>query len=49
VWPGSRSYERAMKNKKMGWRLCPICRKARHLPHNGQLTLDFPEPLDDLI
>lgn len=44
VFPGSRSYERQIKNKKLGWRLCPICRAARRQPA-GQLTMDFSEDL----
>jgi predicted GIY-YIG superfamily endonuclease len=42
VWPGNRSYERAIKNKRMGWRLCPICRRARRRQQGGQLPLDLP-------
>jgi predicted GIY-YIG superfamily endonuclease len=42
TWPGTRAYERRLKNRKMGWRLCPICRKARQ-----QTT--GPDPLDDLL
>ena len=50
VWPGSRSYEREIKNKKLGWRLCPVCRQARQAAKRpaGQLALDL-DPLNDLL
>jgi hypothetical protein len=46
IWPGDRAYERKLKRRKMGPRLCPICRRQ---PQGGQLPLDFPDPLDDLL
>jgi predicted GIY-YIG superfamily endonuclease len=48
IWPGSRSYERQIKNRKMGWRLCPVCRQARQQRGAEQLALDF-DPLHDLL
>jgi len=44
IWPGDRSYERKLKNKKMGARLCPMCKRA-HDPR--QLTLDLED--EDLL
>ena len=46
IWPGDRRFERKLKNRKQAPRLCPICR-ARSQP--GQLPLDLPDPLDDLL
>jgi hypothetical protein len=46
IWPGDRSFERKLKRRKMGPRMCPICRRQ---PPAGQLPLDFPDPLDDLL
>ena len=46
VWPGTRAYERKLKNRKMGARLCPICRAAAKT--RNQLPLDL-DPLDDLL
>ena len=45
TWPGSRSFERKLKNRKNARKLCPICRS---LPPAGQLTLDL-DPLNDLL
>lgn len=42
TWPGDRTMERRLKNRKEAPRLCPICRA---LPPKGQLTLDL-EPED---
>lgn len=44
AWPGSRNYERRLKNRKNAARLCPICRAARRAP-DGQLTLDLDEDM----
>jgi len=38
IWPGDRSYERQLKNKKSAPRFCPICRKA-HDPN--QFVMDI--------
>src|SRR5262245_46132951 len=38
TWPGNRAFERKLKNRKEGPRLCPICRAA-HDPR--QLMLDL--------
>src|SRR4051812_20328993 len=38
TWPGDRNFERRLKNRKEGPRLCPICKKAH--------TVDA---LDDLL
>lgn len=40
TWPGSKSFERKLKNRKDARSLCPICRAARRHPA-GQLTLDL--------
>jgi predicted GIY-YIG superfamily endonuclease len=45
VWPGDRTFERKLKNRKEAPRLCPICRAQ---PPAGQLTLDL-DPLNDLL
>jgi hypothetical protein len=45
TWPGSRSFERKLKNRKNSRLLCPIC---RGLPPAAQLTLDL-DPLADLL
>src|SRR6266496_1375113 len=42
IWPGDRSYERKLKNKKSAPRFCPICRKA-HDPN--QLVMDLEDDL----
>ena len=39
TWPGDRSTERRLKNRKCGPRLCPVCH-----PRPQQLALDLPEP-----
>jgi hypothetical protein len=44
TWPGSRSFERKLKNRKNARKLCPICRAQAPA---GQLTLNFEE--DDLL
>lgn len=44
TWPGDRTYERQLKQKKHAARLCPICKQA-HDPR--QLTLALPE--EDLL
>jgi hypothetical protein len=44
TWPGSRRYERAMKRRKMGWRMCPVCRAARRQPA-GQLMMNLNDDL----
>lgn len=44
VWPGSRSFERHLKNRKNAPKLCPLCRAA---PPTGQLTLDLED--EDLL
>jgi hypothetical protein len=44
VWPGSRNYERRIKRRKMGWRMCPICRAARR-QEAGQLRMDLSDKL----
>lgn len=43
TWPGSRSYERQIKNRKNARKLCPICRRQ---PPAGQLALDLEDPLN---
>ena len=43
VWPGDRAFERKLKRRKAGPRLCPICRKAARA---AQLP---PDPLDDFL
>ena len=43
VWPGDRAFERKLKRRKAGPRLCPICQRARQA---GQLP---PDPLDELL
>src|SRR5689334_487460 len=30
TWPGDRDFERRLKNRKEGPRLCPICRNRMH-------------------
>jgi hypothetical protein len=42
TWPGSRSFERTLKNRKNARKLCPICRA---LPPAGQLVLNLEENL----
>jgi hypothetical protein len=42
TWPGSRSFERKLKNYKGSNRLCPIC---RGLPPEGQLVMDLDDDL----
>ena len=49
TWPGSKKFERTIENKKMGWRLCPICRAARRQPPASQLPLNLPEWDDNLL
>lgn len=44
VWPGSRAFERKLKNRKEAPKLCPICQAARRVPA-GQLAMDFSEDL----
>lgn len=44
VWEGDRAFERRLKNRKEGPRLCPLCRAT---PPAGQLALDLPE--EDLL
>jgi predicted GIY-YIG superfamily endonuclease len=46
IFPGDRNYERLLKRRKMGWRMCPICRQAART--RNQLALDL-DPLDDLL
>jgi hypothetical protein len=42
TWPGDRAFERRLKNRKEGPRLCPICRKA----HDArQLVMELQEDL----
>jgi hypothetical protein len=42
TWSGDRNYERTLKNRKEGPRLCPICRKA----HDArQLVMELQEDL----
>jgi len=38
TWPGDRTYERTLKQKKHAARLCPICKRAAPA---GQLTMDL--------
>src|SRR5262245_22756094 len=45
TWPGSRSFERKLKNRKDAPALCPICRGQAP---SDQLTLDL-DPLNDLL
>jgi hypothetical protein len=42
TWPGDRSFERKLKNRKEAPRLCPICRRA-HDPR--QLVMELQEDL----
>jgi putative endonuclease len=42
TWPGSRSFERKLKNRKAAPRLCPICRAQ---PPKGQLVMDLEDDL----
>lgn len=42
AWPGDRSYERKLKNKKHAARLCPICKRAAPA---GQMTMDLEDDL----
>jgi predicted GIY-YIG superfamily endonuclease len=44
TWQGDRSFERKIKDRHDGPRLCPIC---RHAPPTGQLALDLPD--EDLL
>jgi hypothetical protein len=46
AWPGDRTFERELKRKKHASRLCPICKRT---PPAGQLALDFPDALDELL
>lgn len=45
TWPGSRSFERKLKNRKNARKLCPICCAQ---PPAGQLVMDL-DPLADLL
>ncbi len=42
TWPGDRTFERKLKNRKEATRLCPLCRAQ---PPNGQLVLDLEDDL----
>jgi hypothetical protein len=42
TWPGDRSFERKLKNRKEAPRLCPICQRR---PPAGQLAMDLEEDL----
>jgi len=35
TWPGSRSLERRLKNRKCAPRYCPICRQAKQRRRGG--------------
>lgn len=41
TWPGDRYFERRLKDRKMGSRLCPICKRA----HPDQTVMDLEEDL----
>jgi predicted GIY-YIG superfamily endonuclease len=43
VWPGDRTFERRLKRRKEGPKLCPICRQAARTRH--QLALDLEDDL----
>ena len=40
IWPGDRHYERKLKRRKAGARLCPICQRAKR-------AAELPLELDD--
>jgi hypothetical protein len=42
TWPGSRSFERKLKNRKNARKLCPICRGQAA---TGQLVMDLEDDL----
>jgi hypothetical protein len=42
TWPGSRSFERKLKNRKNARKLCPICRAQ---PPKGQFVMDLDDDL----
>jgi hypothetical protein len=42
VWPGDRTFERKLKNRKEAPRLCPICQKRAPA---GQLAMDLSDDL----
>ena len=42
TWPGDRSYERKLKNRKNAPKLCPICRS---FAPTGQLVMDLDDDL----
>lgn len=44
TWPGDRRFERKLKNRKEGPKLCPICRAARRQVA-GQLALCLDDDL----
>ncbi|HEY3228559.1 MAG TPA: hypothetical protein VGJ87_05015 [Roseiflexaceae bacterium] len=43
IWPGDRWFERKLKRRKMGPRMCPICRQAAR--RRDQLPLDLEDDL----
>ena len=45
IWPGDRAFERKLKRRKEGPKLCPLCRAAGQ---PGQLPLDL-DPLDGCL
>jgi len=42
TWPGDRTFERKLKNRKEAPRLCPICRQT---PPASQLMMELEEDL----
>jgi hypothetical protein len=48
TWPGTREFERQLKERKCGPRLCPVCCRQRGrtvaAPHQLALPLDEPAP-----